>query len=129
MALGIAIFLELAGGVLFMVGSPLGSCFLVRALSGIMTYYQAAITDPGPHTIYHMRLTVAPLVSCGQSASSGRRSSRMQLPCSVVSSHCVGETEDDGAAVMQATFCILVTPIMHNFWTLKEGSQEQLVDM
>ncbi len=31
-ALGIAIFLEVAGGVLFLLGSPLGSCFLVRAL-------------------------------------------------------------------------------------------------
>ena len=28
-ALGIAIFLELAGGVLFILGSPLGSCLLV----------------------------------------------------------------------------------------------------
>ncbi len=28
-ALGIAIFLELAGGVLFLLGSPLGSCLLV----------------------------------------------------------------------------------------------------
>lgn len=28
-ALGVAIFLELAGGVLFLLGSPLGSCLLV----------------------------------------------------------------------------------------------------
>ena len=31
-ALGVAIFLELAGGVLFMLGSNLGSCFLVCLL-------------------------------------------------------------------------------------------------
>ncbi len=30
---------------------------------------------------------------------------------------------------MQATFLIAVTPIMHAFWNLKEGSQEHLVDM
>ena len=29
----------------------------------------------------------------------------------------------------QATFLIAVTPIMHAFWNLKEGSQEHLIDM
>jgi len=31
--------------------------------------------------------------------------------------------------LLQATFLIAVTPIMHAFWNLKEGSQEHLIDM
>ena len=120
-ALGVAIFLELAGGVLFVLGSNLGSCFLV----GSPPISKPRVKPPAVET---------PSLKTPMTGSPVRHQRCGSISPTVTASRhnpsCVQENDDYGASLCaQATFLLLVTPIMHNFWTLKEGSQEQLVDM
>ena len=132
MALGIAIFLELAGGVLFVLGSPLGSCLLV-----CLNHLGRSVDWPKqqtkcrarwkPLTDVHSCVMLILKLAVGCSAPS-RHAVFRAIMCNAGLSCSIACCTRD-LRCTQATFCILVTPIMHNFWTLKEGSQEQLVDM
>ena len=160
-ALGIAIFLELAGGVLFLLGSPLGSCLLVSSSQTLPWCHDRSVDlrcsgglcaawcfmrcgdvcSRFGGVAVHMPLRLhchkmggirdsARLHHAGAIEPWHQHAAMLTVARSELRMRgCCAHVHPPGGLCLQATFLIAVTPVMHAFWTLKEGSQEHLVDM
>lgn len=117
-ALGATIFLELAGGVLFVLGSRLGAFLLVRSFFSAV-YCSACVV----------------CAACGAAGADGLCAGTCDPKmwgsiCRGIGIACCGihpkSHPEHLLYAPQILFLVAVTPVMHNFWDLKDGSEEQV---
>jgi HR-like lesion-inducing len=114
-ALAAAIFLETVGALLFILDFSLGAWFLVGFPN---------------HDVFQLRAPASCFLCVRKSSRSPSSSTPIFAPlASSADAWIYGKLMPLCALAMQLIFTVSVTPVMHNFWDLKEGSEAQLTDM